>query len=151
VARSLSSGLRAVRSRWRWAVFVSVLVASVVLYRQTRSAASSPLASPNFELKHEGFSGAVQSMFEAGPYTYFNLRLADGNSRWVVVLDRTHRAAKWLAVNSYGLRRRFKSERLGREFDEVYLRLARNEVGVLLVATGAGYGRRGCCVGECRE
>ncbi|NUP05676.1 MAG: hypothetical protein HOW73_06405 [Polyangiaceae bacterium] len=62
------------------------------------------------------FAGDVVEMLPAGRYTYFRLRVAEDDERWVVVSDRDHRDATRLSVRSNSVRRDFASRRLGRSF-----------------------------------
>ena len=83
----------------------AVSVVSVVSDRSSRR----PPAEANF-------SGPVQEVLAAGPYTYFRLGAAGDDQRWVVVADRKHRTATHLGVVHCHPRRDFVSRRLARTF-----------------------------------
>lgn len=75
---------------------------------------------PSFDVHTETFSGDVQEVLPAGHYTYFRLRDGQAAERWVVVPGTSHRDADQLRVRSFGRRHDFHSNRLGRDFDDLY-------------------------------
>ena len=75
---------------------------------------------PSFDIHTETFSGEVQEVLPAGNYTYFRMGDGSGGQRWVVIPSASHRDATHLQVRSFGLRHDFHSNRLGRDFDDLY-------------------------------
>lgn len=78
--------------------------------------AGPPMLDPTYEATRERLTGPVTEELAAGTYTYFRLRLGDGDERWVVLSGRKHRGARRLAVDCHGRSREFVSPRLGRSF-----------------------------------
>lgn len=66
------------------------------------------------------FDGRVEATLEAGHYTYFLLRVGEGDERWVVVAGSEHRSAEHLTVEAFARQRDFVSRRLARSFPELY-------------------------------
>jgi hypothetical protein len=100
--------------------FFRILVVAALLGCQTAS--PSPTGMPALAAAGPGerISGTVEEALAAGPYTYFRLRVGEGDDRWVVVAGREHRDAERLTVDTHGRQRGFVSRRLDRTFDELH-------------------------------
>lgn len=68
----------------------------------------------------ERFDGTVEEVLPAGSYTYFRLRVAEGDERWVVISGRADRDAERLAVSTFAHHEDFVSKRLDRSFHNLY-------------------------------
>ena len=100
--------------------FRPILALAAFLGCQTAS--PSPPGMPELAAAGPGerISGTVEEALPAGPYTYFRLRVGEGDDRWVVVSGRDHRDAAHLTVDTHGRQREFVSRRLDRTFDELH-------------------------------
>ncbi|MBC8070794.1 MAG: hypothetical protein IAG13_20880 [Deltaproteobacteria bacterium] len=79
--------------------------------------ASPPVAGAPVQ---ERFGGTVEEVLPAGSYTYFRLRVAEGDERWVVISGAADRDAERLAVATFSHHEDFVSRRLDRSFHNLY-------------------------------
>ncbi len=96
--------------------FVAVVSFGAFLAGCAHDAATRDGAGEAVPGEGASFTGDVVEMLPAGRYTYYRLRVAEGDERWVVVSDKEHRDASRLSVRSNSVRRDFASSRLGRSF-----------------------------------
>lgn len=66
------------------------------------------------------FGGTVEEVLPAGSYTYFRLRVAEGDERWVVISGHADRDAERLVVSTFSHHEEFVSKRLDRSFHNLY-------------------------------
>jgi hypothetical protein len=95
----------------------AVLLVCAACNEAVATPAGPPLAGAPVQ---EHFDGTVEEVLPAGSYTYFRLRVAEGDERWVVISGRTDREAKRLAVASFSHHEDFVSKRLDRSFHNLY-------------------------------
>lgn len=65
------------------------------------------------------FAGRVETSLAAGPYTYLGVRDGDGALRWVATMGAGQPVGAEVEVRGVGLRKGFRSPRLGRVFDTI--------------------------------
>ena len=94
------------------------------------AAAQNPFASVERPRPEEvALRGRVQEVARAGSYTYLRVTCDDAVERWVVTMRRGFSVGAQVDIKNMGMRRDFRSNKLGRTFDELIFAVVRPSEG----------------------